>query len=236
MIKLIESRAYHLWTDALHRRALARQTSDNWDRGTYVRWTIISAWMTFESVCAEVLEEDGLGNRFKDKMDEAVSRNGLSQIDWSHGIWQKILKVYGVRKEFTHVRQSGDPARLITPIEDAEFAVATLREGIHAVCALAGIPDPIWAADDTDPGWIGRRMLGATMLLTHAGATDDPNAVRITFVSQEVENLSEVAPSGTPHGALLDALIPRLKVPVSAVRAYHGNVLVEEREFFARGS
>jgi hypothetical protein len=66
--------------------------------------------------------------------------------------------------------------------------------------------------------------------ITHAGAADDPNAVRITFVSQEVEHLSEIAPSGTPHGPLLDKLVGCLQTPVSAVWAYQGDVLLEEKE------
>ncbi|MBW2165402.1 MAG: hypothetical protein JRG74_04680 [Deltaproteobacteria bacterium] len=40
--KLVESNHYHLWTDALHDRKLTHQTSNKWDRGAYVRWTMSS--------------------------------------------------------------------------------------------------------------------------------------------------------------------------------------------------
>jgi hypothetical protein len=39
MLKLIENNHYHIWTDALHARALAHEASNRWDRGTYVRWS-----------------------------------------------------------------------------------------------------------------------------------------------------------------------------------------------------
>ncbi len=33
MIKVIDSIQYHVWSDALHARELARQTNSPWDRG-----------------------------------------------------------------------------------------------------------------------------------------------------------------------------------------------------------
>jgi hypothetical protein len=43
----VDTTPYHIWTDALHALALARVTSNDWDRGTYVRWAILSACVTF---------------------------------------------------------------------------------------------------------------------------------------------------------------------------------------------
>ncbi len=51
----VDSLNYHLWTDALHGRALAREAENAWDRGTYVRWTVITAWTAFEVVCGDAL-------------------------------------------------------------------------------------------------------------------------------------------------------------------------------------
>jgi len=46
--KLITSKPYHLWTDVLHARSLAKQSYDEWDRGAYVRWTVNTAWKLFK--------------------------------------------------------------------------------------------------------------------------------------------------------------------------------------------
>lgn len=48
MLKLIENNHYHIWTDALHARALSHEASNRWDRGTYVRWTLMTAWIALE--------------------------------------------------------------------------------------------------------------------------------------------------------------------------------------------
>lgn len=69
--KLVTSTHYHLWTDALHARALAAQSRNTWDRGAYVRWAVNTAWTVFETACEDALSTSGLGNRFKEKLDQA---------------------------------------------------------------------------------------------------------------------------------------------------------------------
>ena len=77
-IKLIDSTQYHLWSDALHARQLARTTTDDWDRGAYVRWAVNTAWTAFENYAADVLGAQGLGMRFKDRFDDALVAKSLS--------------------------------------------------------------------------------------------------------------------------------------------------------------
>jgi hypothetical protein len=76
MIKLIDSTQYHVWSDPLHARELARQTKNDWDRGAYVRWTIQTAWSAFENFCTEALGASGLGIRFKERFDQALAAKG----------------------------------------------------------------------------------------------------------------------------------------------------------------
>ena len=93
MIKLVDSLVYHIWTDALHGRELARQTTNAMNRGTYVRWAIMSAWAAFESACADALDAHGLGNDFRRNFDKAVVAKGLPAVIWGNGTWQRVMKV-----------------------------------------------------------------------------------------------------------------------------------------------
>ena len=72
--KIVEGPHYHLWTDALHARALAKQANNRWDRGTYVRWTVTTAWTVLEMACEDALETPGIGRRFKENRDAATPR------------------------------------------------------------------------------------------------------------------------------------------------------------------
>jgi hypothetical protein len=238
MVKVIDSIQYHVWSDALHARQLARATENPWDRGAYVRWAIQTAWSAFESVCTEALAAEGLGMRFKDKLDAAVAAKRLPPVAWGHGIWQQVLKVYSVRKEFVHVVPGISHDRLKTPLTEAEQAIVVLRGGIRAVSDLAGVPHPPWVSDDGDRGWQGARAgLGGTAhaRLIHAGATEaDPDSVRLAYVISGIEYVCEICPPGTPHGPLLDKLLGSLSVPVEAVRAYRGSDLLEDRKLNLR--
>ncbi len=234
MIKTIDSIQYHVWSDALHARELARQTESEWDRGAYVRWTIQTAWSAFENVCSDALQISGLGMRFKDRFDDTVRAKGLPAIDWSQGIWQQVLQVYGVRKEFVHVVPSVSHARLLTPVSEAENAICVLRNAMIAVLDLMGLPHPAWLNDDEDHGWYGPRGAGgdtAHATVIRGGTSEnDQEAIRITYILHGDEHVCEIAPPGTPHGPLLDRLVQSVIVPVEAVRAYRGSELLEERK------
>jgi len=236
MIKVIDSVQYHVWTDALHARELARKTASDFDRGAYVRWAIQSAWTAFETVCDDALAAS-LGNRFKDLFDDAVKSMGLPPVDWSKGVWQKILAVYKQRKKFTHVIPSISRQDLFPALAAADQAIADLRDGIIAVCTLVGSPPPLWVADDHDRGWSKGSGTHAHLTAIHHGANpEDPNAVRIAYVSRGKEYFCDIAPPGTDYVPLLDSLVPRLvAVPVEAVRAYRGTTLLEERAITIRG-
>lgn len=88
--KIVNDAHYHVWTDALHGRALSHQANNKWDRGTYIRWTITSAWTALETACEEALSVSGIGRRFKDNLNTAVSERGLPPLEWGEGIWQRV--------------------------------------------------------------------------------------------------------------------------------------------------
>lgn len=237
MIKLVDSTQYHLWTDALHGRALARQAKNDWDRGTYVRWTIQSAWTAFEMVCGDVLQVKGLGMRFKERFEEGLTNNNIANVDWGSGLWQRTLQVYGVRKEFTHVQPTISQNRLLAPVAEAENAISVLRDAIKEICRLANQTTPVWVNDDTDRGWDGgpKSMAYATLIKADADP-EGPNTVRISYVANGQEHISDILPPGTDHRPAFDQLLKALTIPVSCLRAYRGKELIEERQLNARGA
>lgn len=234
--KVVSSPHYHLWTDALHARALAHQARNRWDRGAYVRWTVNTAWTAFEIICSDVLGARGLGNRFKERFDEAIKRLQLSPIEWGSGIWQRILSLYGIRKEYTHYGISQQ--NLFAEVAVADDAISTIREAIIAIFAKIGITPPTWIEDDQDRGWDDGKdgPLSAHGMVIHQGASNnDPNVVRLTYLVKDREYVRCLLQPGTDPEPHISELLQTIRMPISAIRIYHGNDLVEVRELPMRG-
>ena len=148
---MITTPKYHLWNDALHARELARQTSDDWNRGTYIRWTITTAWSVLEMCCRDALEDNNIGNRFKDDIKTAISKKELKQIDWGVGIWQKVLNLKESRRKYTHINI---PQEDLWPnIELADNAISIVRDAAKDIYQLAGKDIPKWLDVDSASSW-----------------------------------------------------------------------------------
>jgi hypothetical protein len=233
--KIVTSPHYHLWTDALHARALARGAHNKWDRGTYVRWTVTTSWTVLEIACQNALGESNISYSFRRNLDASIKVQGFASIDWSSGLWQRVTKLQERRKGYMHRFLS--EADLFPSSTLADEAIDTVRTAVEAIYPHVGRPVPAWIQDDDDRGWDDGRRGGATATLIHAGASEkDPKAIKICFVHSGKEHLSEVLPAGTDYVPYVDDLIRRVRVPISAVRVYEGAVLVHETETTMRGS
>lgn len=131
MLKLITSPRYHLCNDALHARALAKQTKDDWNRGTYVGRAVATAWSLLEMCFRDALEDEKIGYRFKEDVNKAIANKGLSPIEWESGIWQKVLDLKKVRIRYTHINIPQNELLLDAKIADDAITVA--REGAKAI-------------------------------------------------------------------------------------------------------
>lgn len=78
LTKVVESPHYHLWTDALHARSLARQAHNKWDRGTYVRWCVNTSWTALEVACQDSTEDPNISYSFRKNLD--VNNRGQTPI------------------------------------------------------------------------------------------------------------------------------------------------------------
>lgn len=229
---------YHVWTDALHARDLARVAPNDWDLGTYVRWTVNTAWTAFEMACEEALGTSGTGYRFKENLDKAFEGKGLPKPDWGQGLWQRVGRIHALRKSYIH---PGIPQeRLFVPLNEAEETIPVLREAIKDVYHRAGLPVPDWPDDDQnpEPPQLRRGQVGIPgITLIGAGlSVDDPGAVKVAYVVRGEEKLSDVCPPGTDWEPLVQNLIRNLRVAASAVRVYQGAERIVEIELRMRGS
>ena len=233
MAKIIDNSHYHVWTDALHLRQLARETTDQWDRATYVRAAVIMGWVAFETMLAEVLSAHRLGGRFRENLNAAVQAANLPPLDWGQGVWQAVGLLNARRVDYVHRTVSiGD---LFPGLSTADEAFATIRSALSDIHQKAGIELPSWVADDSDRGWTG---CGATnnfayATVTHGGVDQDaPDTIKIMFVDARGEHTHSYHPSNADPQQLAIDLLNNLCQPVSVIRVYRGSNL--DFEWFLR--
>lgn len=151
VIKLVTTPEYHLWTDVLHARELAEKSNDDWNKGTYVRWCVIFAVTTLEMSCRDALENEKIGYRFKEELNELISAKGLSPIIWGSGIWQKVLKLRDERHNYIH--KNFEQVDLWPPIDKADSAIDIVRKAVKDIYARASKEYPSWIDDDNERGY-----------------------------------------------------------------------------------
>lgn len=223
--KLVESNHYHIWTDAIHARQLARQTSNKWDRATYVRWTILTSWIVLEMACQDVLGDNTISYSFQRNLDRAVDSNNLPALNWGKDIWQQVKKVHELRKDVVHRFASEED--LFPEIVTAEETIVIIREAIKAIYLHCGKSVPEWVDDDSDEGWTTGTMR------VHATGTSSPyveknDAIKVVYVYKDKEHIYDYLSPDTDINQPIDAIFKGIGKPITAVLLYRGNeVLIE---------
>jgi len=237
-IKLVDTPHYHLWTDMLHARSLARQARNRWDRSAYIRWAITTGWTTFEACCEEAVEKNGLGMRFKNNMNEAITILGLEQIEWGSGLWQKILDLYGKRKSFVHPKFGS--VDLFIEIQEVEKAVSLYREGIETIYKYVGKLPPDWIKDDDDKGWDVKSSIRARGYGIHDGANpDDPASYKVMYVQDGIEYLHSIYPASYEIiriEQIVTNMFGSLVEPVSEINVYKNGNKINSKSITMRGA
>ena len=234
---VVDSIHCHLWTDALHVRELARNATNDWDRGTYVRLCVSVAWTALEVACQEVLRTPEIGHRFKDDLAAATAKRGLPPLDWSIGVWQRVRRLQELRKSYVHKFAALD--QMFPQSAVADDAVVVVRAAIESLCQHVGTPTPTWLAFDEAHGWSGPKGVSDTayaILTTGNASPKDPGVVKVCFVIDGREHTSSHHPAGTQYADEVARLIANVNVPISAVRVYEGEKLVVDRVVSMRGN
>lgn len=231
MLKLVENNHYHIWTDALHARALAHEASNRWDRGTYVRWTVITAWIVLELACQDALDEPNISYRFKENLDKTIGNKSLTKLDWSGGVWQQVLKVQTYRKNAVHrFAQESD----LFPVADiADETIQIVRTAVVEIYGRAGKDIPPWVNDDNDQGWAnkGFRVFANAYSVPPGLDEHAPDTIKITYTYKDSESIREVLPAETDPNPHVENLIATIGLPVSAIKVYKGEEVIQEIRF-----
>lgn len=237
MNKVVRDPHYHIWTDALHLRELGRQTTDKWNRGTYVRAAVVMAWTAFEIALQDVLPARRLGERFRRNLDNAVEQADLQRLDWGHGVWQRVAQVNARRVAYVH-RATLD-VDLFPDTSVVDDAFETIRAALEDVYARTAQAVPAWIADDSDRGWLshGHTMGSAYLTVVRAGVEpEDPNTLRVAFTDARVEHIDGYYPSDCDPEELASDLLERVRVPISRIKVYRGDSVEIDRELPMRGA
>lgn len=232
MLKLIENNHYHIWTDALHARALSHETSNRWDRGTYVRWTVMTAWVALEIACQDALEEPRISYSFKDNLNKAMEEKSFPKLDWSEGIWQQVLQVQQYRKNCVH--RFSQETDLFPTSSVADDTIAITRQAIIEIYKHVGKSAPLWINDDTDQGWAskgGFRFFGNAYTVPPGLDEHAPDTIKVTYIYKDKENIREVLPAGTDPNPHVDRLIATIGLPISGIKVYRGKEVIQEIQF-----
>ncbi len=233
--KIVESSHYHIWTDALHARELSRQALNRWDRGTYVRWTITTGWTALEMAFEEALETTGIGRRFKENLNEAIQNKGLTPLNWGSGVWQELLGVHKLRKDFVHINI--DQEKLFPETIDAEKSLNTLRNAIREIFVHAGKKAPDWVEDDQDRGWDTGKKSYANLTVTRGDANiDDPACFKVAYIHKDKEYISEILPPEADYMPVVETILKTIKIPITSIKVCRGEEIVFERELKMRGT
>jgi hypothetical protein len=224
--KLIESNHYHLWTDVLHARKLAHQASDRWNRGAYVRWTVIIAWTVLEMACQEALNNKAIAYRFKENLDAALSAQGVAPLDWGQGAWQQVTKLQKIRINYVH--RFANEFDLFPDATVANDAVDIVRHAVKDIFSHVGKSAPLWIDDDTDQGWesTGVKDICYTNVIRSGANAGDPDRIDVVYVHNGNEIPYETLASGANYKPVVDSLRQSSGVPtgvkISMIRVYEG--------------
>jgi hypothetical protein len=234
--KLVDTAHYHLWTDALHLRALAHQARNRWDRGTYVRCVLTNTWTALEMACNDALDVTDIGYSFRKKLDSAVEQKALARLDWSHGVWKEVSELLALRKEFIH--QGISTHNRFAEAHQADAVIDVCRRAIKVIYSHALKTAPEWVTDDSDPGFQEEQRCGIPHITLDSPGIDPAAAdtIRIVIVYKDEERTIQNCSAGKDYGPLLDEVIRGTRVPISAVRAYRGTELLENRDLLMRGN
>lgn len=224
---------YHVWTDALRGRDLARKAHDEWDRGTFVRWSMQSAWAAFEEEARSVLNLHHYGARFWDRFDSALTALGVAPPSRGSGLWQQMSEVYAERNKYLHLSIVDQNDLLLSDAKSAETAISAIRQAVHDLHRMLNSTAPEWIDDDVLP----QHQIASCLTVGHQlRDVDDPRNIRITYLYADRESTPSILPPDADPFPAMHEVIKNTIIPISRVRAYRADDVIAEISVKMRGS
>ncbi len=215
-------------------RDLAMRTRDDWDRGMFVRLSVISAWTAFERVVESALSTPPFRRDFWRSFEDACRACNIDPPPRGGGIWQQVATVHGLRRQYAHLLVVDQSDLLPETAELAQNAIIVLREALNDLHILLAFDPPGWIDEDRLPEHPTGGSAGLT--IGQAGADpESPETIRVCYQYQDRETVSDILPAGTDPAPYMETVIRTIVVPISAVRAYRGVTLIDEIFIRMRG-
>lgn len=203
-----------------------------WDLGSYVRWTIITGWMTFERAAVDATECQTVSWNMYKELPKAIAPSTDAAVFWAQPPWSDVRKVQQERNKLVHKNLGNSD--LFTGIQLAEEAISALRSGIQKVFTALDKDPPLWAECDEVPGRLGGSS--AVLSVSRAGADGDPQRFRVVWVHAGREFLDTVLRSEDDPWPVVEQIASGLRIPIEAIRIYRGDTLWRELPVKMRGS
>lgn len=234
MAKYVDSNHYHLWSDALHARALAHQTKNRWDRGTYIRWCINTAWTVLEMSCQDALDDNNISYSFQKNLNEALKAKSFPKLKWGEGLWQNITQIQELRKDSVH--RFANEVNLFPEASIGDMVIDVIRKAIVDIYQHTGNKVPKWVADDDDPGWDKGVSFVHTIGTVKGADMNDPCSILIKYIYQDREYVSDVLPPEYDWQSRFETLIEGIRVPITKAIVCQGDKILKEQIFSIRGN
>ncbi|MDG4597180.1 MAG: hypothetical protein P9F75_16080 [Candidatus Contendobacter sp.] len=203
-----------------------------WDLGSYVRWTIVTGWMTFERAAVDATELPKVSSNMYENLPKAIAPNTDAAVFWARPPWPDVRKVQLERNKLIHKNLGSSD--LFAGIQLAEEAIIALRSGIKVVFTTLSKDPPLWVECDEVPRRLGGSS--AALSVSRAGADEDPQRFRVVWVHGGRETLDTVLRSDDDPWPVVERIASGIRIPIEAIRIYKGDALWRELAVKMRGS
>jgi hypothetical protein len=192
-----------------------------WDLGSYVRWTVVTAWMAFVRTAETATTSQDLSRNMLKNLPRTIAPTLQEQAFWDSYPWCDVNRIRQERNKFIH--KALDNSDLFPDVQLAEDAILTLRNGMKAIYASVGQASPPWIECDTvaDPP----SGSSAVLQLISSGANEDPQRLRVVYVHGGGETPSTILYSTEDPWPIVEGIAVNVRVPIEAIRIYKGELL-----------
>lgn len=225
---------FHLWTDALHAKALAHQSKNDWNRGTYVRWCIITTSIVFEMMCSQALKIR-ITRDLKGTVNNELKRKGLELISWEKGIWKEMSDCIDLRNEYIHRNTS---QKILFPeLVKSDIVINAVKDAAEHLFMLVGKSFPQWFQVVDDKGWEeGQNAMCHASAIIAGADQASPTTLRIAYVWNNLEKNAYYLPQDSNYMTYLESLMNNVNVAVSGFKVYQGDNLIYHKDVNMRGT
>lgn len=185
-------------------------------------------------VFRQALNDESIGHRFKEDVNNAVSNLGLSEVDWGKGIWQKILQLKEVRKKYIHTNPNRDKLFLDCSLSD--YYVYGIQQGIIAIYEHAEKPLPKWVYYFDDRGWdYGEGSIAHGTVIREGANEEDTNSIIVKYVYKGKEYKSEILPPNADYLSVVSDIADNIRIPITHIKVYQRCEVIFEKQVIMRG-